>query len=162
MINNELILINRTETYTAEHTLQDWQKILGEGFDGKSQSINDSDFVQSALKTHFNSSEYPVTKVNVWKTSDYEVEIIPHHEDLSVTEARLNLLPKETIQEIQQDLERGNEFAWCMVEVRVTRPDHSTASDFIGGCSYKDAEDFKQNSGYFKEMVSNCLEQLTL
>jgi hypothetical protein len=56
-------------------------------------------------------------------------------------------------------LEAGDEWAWCMVTVRVTLPCGRFAEDHLGCCSYDDERDFRAG-GYFEDMVSNCMEAL--
>src|SRR6266478_4171182 len=62
---------------------------------------------------------------------------------------------------IRDQLERGNEWAWCCVKVvariavtlkRDGRVDDDVALegvDYLGGCSYKSEADFCQPGGYF-------------
>jgi len=51
--------------------------------------------------------------------------------------------------EIIERLERGDVWAWAAVEVRCTHiPSGIHASDYLGGCSYRDEEDFKANGDY--------------
>ncbi len=68
---------------------------------------------------------------------------------------------RETEEAIAARLDAGDEWAWCIARVRVT--DMLTgeiAEEFLGGCSYADAHDFRV-SGYFDDMVQNCMEALT-
>ena len=57
-------------------------------------------------------------------------------------------------------LENGEVWAWASVEVQVHDDEGNMESDFLGCCSYEDEADFRENSGYFNDMVWNCIEQL--
>lgn len=48
-------------------------------------------------------------------------------------------------------LDSGDEWAWAMVEIRGTWNGIS-ASDYLGGCTYDDEQDFIENSGYYDDM----------
>jgi hypothetical protein len=61
--------------------------------------------------------------------------------------------------EILSRLAAGEEWAWCMVTVRVTLPCGRFAEDYLGCCSYEDERDFRAG-GCFEDMVSNCMEAL--
>ena len=64
---------------------------------------------------------------------------------------------------VREELEDGNEWAWCMAQVEVTDMDsdnENTESDYLGACSYKSKADFIKNSGYYDDMVKTCIEQL--
>lgn len=49
-----------------------------------------------------------------------------------------------------------SEWAWCVARVECFRDDapEITATDFLGACSYTDAQDFIANSGYFEDMCA--------
>lgn len=59
---------------------------------------------------------------------------------------------------VRESLENGNEWAWCVVQVTVEFHGIS-ATDYLGGCSYTSAQDFREG-GYFEDMVDNCLDDL--
>jgi hypothetical protein len=52
----------------------------------------------------------------------------------------------------------GNVWAWCVVEV-IGEIDGTTASDFLGACSYENEEAFKAG-GYYEDMIALCREQI--
>lgn len=56
-------------------------------------------------------------------------------------------------------LNRGDLWAWCDVECRATFNGFSE-SDYLGGCSYKDAADFLTPGGYWQDMKDEAREQL--
>ena len=63
--------------------------------------------------------------------------------------------------QIRKDLNDGNDWAWCSVCVKVTERNTGISRvDHLGCCSYADREDFIKNSGYYDDMVSNCLDEL--
>jgi formaldehyde-activating enzyme involved in methanogenesis len=62
--------------------------------------------------------------------------------------------------EILARLESGDVWAWALVTVTVEDDDGRSAYASLGGCSYADARDFRNNSGYFDEMVHECINSL--
>jgi len=92
---------------------------------------------------------------------DCEIKIIAEQEYAQI-EGNASAIDDETdtriIDEICYELERGNIWAWCSVEVKVSWHNFS-ASDYLGCCSYENEQDFR-NSGYFLDMVDTCLENL--
>ena len=64
---------------------------------------------------------------------------------------------RETVQYIRDELEAGNDWAWCSVRVACTIPGYDVEGvDWLGGCSYKDKEDFCQEGGYYEDMKSEA------
>ena len=59
---------------------------------------------------------------------------------------------------IHDQLDAGNEWAWCNVVVRVTY-DGFHADDGLGSCSYLSEADFKRD-GYFGDMVRTASARL--
>ena len=72
---------------------------------------------------------------------------------------------KEVEDSIISDLEKGNKWAWCCAAVEVSyvcpccghEPDSHT--EYLGGCSYKDADDFKRG-GYYCGMIKDALSNM--
>lgn len=65
---------------------------------------------------------------------------------------------------VAAQLNAGNDWAWCFVEVRLEVEIEGTVlseSDYLGACSYKGREDFINNSGYYEDMVDTVLSTLT-
>jgi hypothetical protein len=60
--------------------------------------------------------------------------------------------------EILERLEHGDIWAWAAVQVRATWQG-ITASDYLGCCSYRDEEDFRED-GYYFDMVATCIEDI--
>jgi hypothetical protein len=65
----------------------------------------------------------------------------------------------ETESWIYDQLERGNEWAWCAVVVRA-RWDGFEGTDCLGCCSYESEESFCQPGGYFDDMKKTALAHL--
>lgn len=59
--------------------------------------------------------------------------------------------------EIRDRLDAGDEWAWCIVKVTVTDGTVS-GHDYLGGCCYRDAADFMQEGGHFRQMVEEAYE----
>lgn len=68
-------------------------------------------------------------------------------------------LDKEAEDAILSDLEAGNLWAWCHVEVRAEYGPFK-GSDYLGGCSYKSEADFKADGGYYQVMKRAALAAL--
>ncbi len=66
---------------------------------------------------------------------------------------------RETEQYIYNELNNGNEWAWCTVKVGCSyKGQEGTA--YLGQCSYKDRKDFKDNSGYYEDMKQESFDDL--
>lgn len=74
-------------------------------------------------------------------------------------------LDGETVEWIERELKDGNEWAWCTAHVTASAVDRETGRtvyghDYLGGCSYKSAEDFKAPGGYYRDMCDDALKDL--
>lgn len=58
---------------------------------------------------------------------------------------------------ILADLDAGNDWAWCCVEVRVSYGELSS-SEYLGCCSYGSREDFEADG--YSDMLSEALDRL--
>lgn len=68
-------------------------------------------------------------------------------------------LDKRAAKWVRKQLDKGNEWAWCDVEVRLLF--HGLeAIDYLGACSYKSKQDFITNSGNYDDMVDTCLDEI--
>jgi len=65
---------------------------------------------------------------------------------------------REVEDKIINDLENGDEWAWCTVEVRASFHELH-ASAFLGCVSTKDEESFK-SEGYYEDMVAEATNAL--
>lgn len=59
---------------------------------------------------------------------------------------------------IFQQLDNGNEWAWCCVKVTASYRG-LTAEDYLGCCSYADKKDFEKDM-YFKDMKQTTYKEL--
>lgn len=91
-----------------------------------------------------------------------EFKMAAHPEDMPI---RGNLIAsgddaedKRQEDAVIEDLENGNEWAWCVIEVKGEYLGLS-ASEFLGGCCY-DSEDDAYASGVFDELKEQVAEQI--
>lgn len=62
---------------------------------------------------------------------------------------------------IRNELEKGNVWAWCQVEITAEhRHLGLTGSSCLGACSHPSEEDFKAEGGYYADMKSEAIENL--
>lgn len=91
-----------------------------------------------------------------------EYEIIVHPEDMLIR-GNYIISGDEAYDKQQEDLAlkelEWNEWAWCCVEVRISF-NHWSESAYLGGCSYKDEDEFITHSGYYEQMKEDALEEL--
>jgi hypothetical protein len=66
---------------------------------------------------------------------------------------------KEVEDEIIARLDRGDVWAWALVIVRAHWHDFEGRAA-LGGCSYKDAQDFKAPDGYYPQMCEEAFADL--
>jgi hypothetical protein len=98
----------------------------------------------------------PLTEAEV----EFEIECVP--EDLPVrgyasaiddeADARVEM-------GIRKDLAGGNDWAWCIVRV-TARWNGYEGYDYLGGCSYRSAEQFQHPDGYYPDMKARALADL--
>lgn len=62
------------------------------------------------------------------------------------------------VADIARRASNGDTWAWCVARVRVTYQG-IVAVDYLGGCSYADAAEFRAGD-YFDDMVSTCIDQV--
>ena len=68
-------------------------------------------------------------------------------------------IDEQCARDIEEQLDAGNEWAWCSVCVRGTFKGLE-ARDYLGGCSYASEEDFKAPGGYWDDMKGSVLADL--
>lgn len=69
-------------------------------------------------------------------------------------------LDRQVEDEILSRLESGDIFAWFTAKV-TARDGNNEATDYLGCCNYRDADDFRMG-GYYLDMVEECVRQLNL
>jgi hypothetical protein len=69
---------------------------------------------------------------------------------------------REVEESIIEDLDAGNEWAWCAVKMVARYPgvDNIEGTDYLGQCSYNDEEQFKQPGGYYDDMKAEARADL--
>lgn len=91
---------------------------------------------------------------------DFEVECLPEHIDFV---GNCSAIDDETDAEnedyIREQLENGNEWAWCTVKVTAKFKD-SEGTDYLCGCSYKNQADFTEPGGYYDDMKQSAYNDL--
>ena len=94
---------------------------------------------------------------------EFTIDIGP--EDLAIEGNASAIDPEtdaETVAWIRDQLERGNELAWCQIIVscRLKGVDSDLRGvDSLGACSYESIEDFKRD-GYYDDMKAGALADL--
>jgi len=63
----------------------------------------------------------------------------------------------EAAQYVREQMESGNEFAWFCAKITV-RYMGEESEQYLGGCSYRDFDDFKYG-GYFTDMIQEGLDE---
>jgi len=73
-------------------------------------------------------------------------------------------LDKEVEDEILERLETGDLWAWCTVKVTAEWEAEDgrifSGEDYLGGCSYRDEEDFTEPGGYYDDMKEQAYAEL--
>ena len=99
----------------------------------------------------------PLTEADV----EFTIECLP--EDVPVRGNAMASgdpeVDKETEDYILDQLERGNEWAWCCVRV-AAHWENFHGDDYLWGCSYASEEEFCQPGGYFEHMKRAALDDL--
>lgn len=97
------------------------------------------------------------------KLIDREVEyhLLIHPEDAPI-EGNASAIDDETDKQteawIHDQLNRGNQWAWCAVEVQAVFRGH-IGRDWLGCCSYSGEKSFTQG-GYYDDMKAEALRNL--
>jgi hypothetical protein len=90
---------------------------------------------------------------------DFSIELRPEHTQV---EGNCSAIDEETDEQtktwIYEQLEGGNDWAWCCVRV-VARWEGFEGDDFLGCCSYLSEGDFKVG-GYYEDMKQQALDDL--
>lgn len=65
---------------------------------------------------------------------------------------------KEIEDNLIEQLNNGNEWAWCTVKVSASYKGQE-GTDYLGGCSYLSEKDFKED-GYYEDMKQTAFNEL--
>jgi len=93
------------------------------------------------------------------KFEDATFTIECHWEDTSI-EDHFSEIGKECLDKLIARLENGDIWAFCTVEV-IAEFEGCKGSDFLGGCSYLDENDFK-TGGYWEDMQKESFRELVM
>ncbi len=66
---------------------------------------------------------------------------------------------QEVEDEIIEALESGNQWAWCCAICTALQGEWK-GQDFLGGCSYRDTQEFILPGGYWEDMKAEALRSL--
>jgi len=71
-------------------------------------------------------------------------------------------LDRQVEDEIIERLNGGDDWAWALVHVvaKYDGIDDVQGDDYLGCCTYKDGDDFRENSGYFEDMMKVACDEL--
>lgn len=90
---------------------------------------------------------------------EFSIECLP--EGLQI-EGNASAIDEETDKEIAdniyEQLDNGNMWAWCCVKVTASYKGIE-GTDYLGGCSYKSEKDFKSD-GYYSDMKQQAFDDL--
>lgn len=94
---------------------------------------------------------------------DLEIQIIADYEteqlEGNLIDSGDTAFDNRVCEDVRQQLNVGNVWAWAQVEVKCTYKGVLTASDYLGCCSYDNEQDFKEG-GYYEDMVTTCLAEI--
>ena len=95
------------------------------------------------------------------------VDVYAHMEDVGIEGNVLasgnDAMDKAAEDLVREELEDGNEWAWCTIQVEVTDMDsdnENVESEYLGCCNYRSKKDFVKSEGYYSDMVNECIERL--
>lgn len=107
-----------------------------------------------SLKTHNNANVQ--SKLLAKFLSNKSVEVFFEAEENDFAPDFEN---EADIRRINNEYNSGNIYAWFCAKVTVKYRGFE-ADDYLGGCSYESEKDFKENSGYYADMILSCIEQI--
>ncbi len=100
-------------------------------------------------------------KFKLPKISQVEFTLECQPEDMQI-KGNASAIDEDTDNEVEQyiidELNSGNEWAWCCVKVTASYKGRE-GTDYLGGCSYKSEEDFKKD-GYWEDMKKQAFDDL--
>jgi len=100
--------------------------------------------------------------ITVPEIKDVEFTLTCHPEDTQVR-GNVSAIDPETDKRLEdgiiRQLNNGNVWAWCIVEIKA-KWKGLEGIDILGGCSYKSEKDFIKNSGYYEDMKQTAYNDL--
>jgi hypothetical protein len=108
------------------------------------------------LKTHNNPNIQAKLLAAFLNVSGVTVEFEAENEDMSPSDMEFD---EVNINYIEREFNRGNGYAWFCAKVTVRYRGYE-AIDYLGCCSYKSERDFKENSGYYVDMIRQCVDEI--
>ena len=102
-------------------------------------------------------------KLQMPKISEVEFEVICEAEEIpvkgNVSASGNDEIDARIEHDVIEDLESGNDWAWCCVTVWAYWKDFS-GRDNLGGCSYASKKDFMKPGGYYDDMKKQAYDDL--
>ena len=90
----------------------------------------------------------------------FELECMPEDDQVRGNASAIDdETDKENEDSIIEQLENGNEWAWCCVKVTASYKGQE-GTDYLGHCSYSSQKDFIENSGYYEDMKNQAFADL--
>ena len=91
----------------------------------------------------------------------FAIECLPEHTPIegNAMASGDDEADREAEQWIHRQLDNGNDWAWCTVRV-TAEFEGLLGDDYLGCCSYKSEDDFKQPGGYYDDMKACALAEL--
>lgn len=106
------------------------------------------------FKTHRNTNVQAKLLAKFLSNPEVEVKFEALNEDMAPDWDN-----EDDIKRIEREYNNGNFYAWFCAKVTV-RYKGFEADEYLGGCSYKSEKDFKENSGYYIDMIGQCVNQI--
>ncbi len=103
-----------------------------------------------------------ITKAKLKELVEYETSIEPSDIEIegNAIASGDDEYDKKVENKLREDVESGNEWAWCDVKVTATYKD-ITGTDTLGACSYEDQNSFEsEDGGYYSDMKEVALDDL--
>ena len=102
--------------------------------------------------------------LNALTAKDVFITVTAQPSDVDAYDNLSQCMSKKQIKALLEKAE-SNEWHWSDVTVQAEYTDENgneyTAETYLGACSYKSRQDFIKNSGYYDDMLSEVLEDLT-
>lgn len=91
---------------------------------------------------------------------EFTIECLPEEEPILGNASAIDDdTDREIAEKILEDLESGNEWAWCLVKVTAHWEGYEGFAS-LGCCSYESEASFKEPGGYYDDMKAEALDRL--